>query len=137
MIRIRSTEARRVRCRLTKQPVANELVFQALKNGDLHFTVEQRSCIAKELALSPQTSEQLDNDACQLRADFDSVAGRPDTVEYALHPGVASDPSFFEDGADRHSEQQIGDRRVGILTVAGEALDEVPEIVARRRSASR
>jgi hypothetical protein len=54
-----------------------------------------------------------------------------------VHPGVASDPIFFEDGADRHSEQQIGDRRVGILTVAGEALDEVPEIVARRRSASR
>ena len=91
------TEARRVRCRLTKQAAANELVFQALKNGGLHFTVEQRSCIAKELALSPQTSEQLDNDACQLRADFDSVAGQPDTVEYALHPGVASDPIFFED----------------------------------------
>jgi len=72
----------------------------------------------------------------QLRADFDSVVGRPDTVEYALHPGVASDPTFFEDGADQHSEQQIGDWRVGILTVAGEALDEVPEIVARRRSAS-
>jgi hypothetical protein len=108
-----------------------------LKNGGLRFTIEHRSCIAKELALSPQASEQLDNDACQLRVNFDEVTAQPDTVDYALHPGVASDPIYFEDGADRDSEQQIGrDRRVGILTVAGEAPDEVPEIVARRRSAS-
>jgi hypothetical protein len=48
MMRIRSKpEARRVRCRLTKRAAANELLFQALKNGGLRFTVEHRSCIAK------------------------------------------------------------------------------------------
>lgn len=45
---------------------------------------------------------------------------------------IAGELLSFEDRADRGAEQQIGgDWRVGIAAVAGEAFDEVPEIVAR------
>ena len=36
-----------------KQAAANELVFQALKNGGLRFTVEDRSGIAKSDKIGP------------------------------------------------------------------------------------
>jgi len=86
--------------------------------------------LLEELMLLPQTGEQLDHHASDLRADFHKVVSEPDFVEHAPDIEPAGEPVAVKDRSDRGAEQQIdGNGRIGVVAVGVESFDKMRKII--------
>ena len=100
----------------------------ALENRQL-VSPEQPKLL-EELVLRLHAGEQFDAGARQLFADRDQLPRKVEIGKDAENVIAAGEPLAFELGPDRGAEQQIGaDRRVDVVAVGREALDEVGLLV--------